>query len=450
MAKQPKVSMVMPCWNKIKYIGHMLESVYNQEWDNIELIMVNDGATDGSREVMEHWKNKMITDKGYEVIIIDQENQGICKAVYNGMLKITGEFFCCVDCDDELDPEYVSEMAGFLCENSDYDWVCCDTLQYKDTVSNRELTTIFKNNQPLDDPLLAFLLNITYRCTFLIMTRTAYLHKCKVIENYVINYNVNQEPGLFIPLAAGNGKLGYVGKPLYYHNLFNRVSHISAVDELMPDYYLYYGPLCYKLIAKLDMPANKKEFLFKAAALGALKDQIELAKKNPQKIKRLDELAREFADIFNSTVPANRIVTKDDVVFHGGRVYLQTAYHYYTNGIKSLGEMLAPLRRAKRIVGVGALGESALKRLPVLLENGIKPDILWDKGANPDSEIMGFTVTQPDYESLRPDDLVVIFTLKMSIAADIMRNTQDVRGKASFFMAEDIEGLYSAYLIQKE
>jgi len=49
---QGKVSMVMPCYNKVNDISEMFDSIIAQEWNNIELILVNDGSTDGTRDII--------------------------------------------------------------------------------------------------------------------------------------------------------------------------------------------------------------------------------------------------------------------------------------------------------------------------------------------------------------------------------------------------------------
>ena len=67
--------MVVPCYNKVEYIGEMLDSVIAQKWDNIEVILVNDGSTDGTREAIAEYEPKLKT-RGYETVIIDQENAG--------------------------------------------------------------------------------------------------------------------------------------------------------------------------------------------------------------------------------------------------------------------------------------------------------------------------------------------------------------------------------------
>jgi glycosyltransferase involved in cell wall biosynthesis len=447
MEKHPKVSMVMPCWNKVKFIGHMLESVYNQTWDNIELIMVNDGATDGSREIIEHWKNKMIEEKGYEVIIIDQENQGICKAVYNGMLKITGEFFCCVDCDDELDPEYVSAMAGFLCENQDYEWVCCDMLQYKDVICDRSVRAVRKMNGPIKNVLLAFLLLQISRCTYLLMTRTAYLRSCRVIEHYVTDYKANQEPGIYLPLAAGGGKLGYIEKPLYCHNLCNRSNHLAAINELLPDFFSDTGILCKEIIAKLDMPRSEKELLFQASKLGDLYPHIELAAGNPLKKEQLHGIVKEFAECVNAIVPVKNAVTESDVILYGCKTYLNAVYYYFTDDIKNLDTMLAPLLEARRVIGVGALGKATLIRLPILLANNVIPDALWDMNAKPESKTMEFTVTKPKYENLSDGDVIVVFSFnKTDVFKRAFEETSDRAAEVNFYGAEELLQLFAASL----
>lgn len=78
------VSMVVPCYNKVNYIGEFFQSVYDQVWDNIELILVNDGSTDGTREIIRQWEPRFVR-RGYSVQIIDQENRGVFGAIKAGL-----------------------------------------------------------------------------------------------------------------------------------------------------------------------------------------------------------------------------------------------------------------------------------------------------------------------------------------------------------------------------
>ena len=124
---QSKVSMIVTCYNKVKYIGEMFDSIISQEWNNIELILVNDGSTDGTRDVITEYESKFYK-RGYDVVIIDQENEGVCAATKAGLSCITGKYVCIVDADDELDPKYISTMAGWLEEHNDTDYCICDAI----------------------------------------------------------------------------------------------------------------------------------------------------------------------------------------------------------------------------------------------------------------------------------------------------------------------------------
>ena len=72
MEKQPLVSMIVPCYNCEKWIGRLIESVISQTYDNIELIVVNDGSTDRSGEIIDFYEQK-VTDRGYKFKSIHQE-----------------------------------------------------------------------------------------------------------------------------------------------------------------------------------------------------------------------------------------------------------------------------------------------------------------------------------------------------------------------------------------
>ena len=69
MARRPKVSILIPVYNVEDYLGKCLDSVISQTMNNIEIICVNDGSTDGSQKILEYYKKK---DK--RIIIVNKEN----------------------------------------------------------------------------------------------------------------------------------------------------------------------------------------------------------------------------------------------------------------------------------------------------------------------------------------------------------------------------------------
>ncbi|MEN6473080.1 MAG: glycosyltransferase [Syntrophaceae bacterium] len=93
----PLVSIVIACHNSAPWIDEAIQSAMNQAYRNIEVIVVDDGSTDDSREIVSK----------YAVKLICKENGGVSSARNLGIQHARGEWICCLDGDDMLKPEYV-------------------------------------------------------------------------------------------------------------------------------------------------------------------------------------------------------------------------------------------------------------------------------------------------------------------------------------------------------
>ena len=100
MNEQPLISVIIPVYNVERYLAQCLDSVINQTYSNLEIICVNDGTRDSSREILEQYAQ---TDK--RVVVIDQENRGLSGARNTGLKHVHGKYIMFVDSDDwiELD-----------------------------------------------------------------------------------------------------------------------------------------------------------------------------------------------------------------------------------------------------------------------------------------------------------------------------------------------------------
>ena len=110
-----KVSVIIPNYNGEKYIYKCINSVLNQTYKNIELIIVDDGSTDGSYSIIEEYDNK------YEnIIAIYQQNLNASIARNKGIEKSSGEYLIFIDSDDILYPDAIKKMVSKIEEdNSD-------------------------------------------------------------------------------------------------------------------------------------------------------------------------------------------------------------------------------------------------------------------------------------------------------------------------------------------
>ena len=101
----PKVSIVIPCYNVEKYLKQCLESVVNQTLKEIEIICVNDGSKDSTLSLIQEFAN---TDD--RIKVISQENGGYGKAMNNGFSNATGEYIGIVESDDFVDPDMFEKL----------------------------------------------------------------------------------------------------------------------------------------------------------------------------------------------------------------------------------------------------------------------------------------------------------------------------------------------------
>lgn len=107
------VSVVIACYNYAKFVGSAIESVLNQHQRPHELIVVNDGSTDDSLEVIKNTLSRLNTT-GVDVQVIDQQNQGVAAARNNGIKVATQDYIVCLDADDMLAPEYIQTLHGMM------------------------------------------------------------------------------------------------------------------------------------------------------------------------------------------------------------------------------------------------------------------------------------------------------------------------------------------------
>lgn len=97
--ENPKVSIIIPNFNYAKYIGEAIESAQNQTHPAYEIIVVDDGSTDNSKEVIEK----------YDVIKIYTSNHGVASAKNIGARQATGDYLIFLDSDDKLASDYIEE-----------------------------------------------------------------------------------------------------------------------------------------------------------------------------------------------------------------------------------------------------------------------------------------------------------------------------------------------------
>lgn len=119
MKNNPLVSILAPCYNGKRYLNRFIESLLSQDYSPLELILINDGSTDNSVEIVNSYQQQL-QDHGIKLIIHSQENAGIGAAINNGLKFINGDYFTWIGIDDYYHPNFFSKLVNFMENNPQY------------------------------------------------------------------------------------------------------------------------------------------------------------------------------------------------------------------------------------------------------------------------------------------------------------------------------------------
>lgn len=121
MSDEKKVSIIVPVYNCEKYVGECLDSLLNQSYDNIEILLINDGSKDDSHNICSEYAKK-----DSRIVYISKENEGVSKTRNIGLQKATGEYILFVDSDDWIENNAVEILVR---EIGDYDVIQFGTVE---------------------------------------------------------------------------------------------------------------------------------------------------------------------------------------------------------------------------------------------------------------------------------------------------------------------------------
>lgn len=114
--KGPKLSVIIAVYNTEKYVGKCLDSLFNQTYSNIELVVINDCSTDDSLKILKKYAKKYAN----MILIDNKENRGLSYSRNVGLENANGEYIGYIDSDDYVDSDYYEKlMKAIIKEESD-------------------------------------------------------------------------------------------------------------------------------------------------------------------------------------------------------------------------------------------------------------------------------------------------------------------------------------------
>ena len=106
------VSIIVPIYNQEKYLEKSLKSILNQTYENLEIILVNDGSTDKSSDIIESYKNK-----DSRIKVVNKLNGGLSSAIIAGLEIISSDYTAFIDPDDYVGEEYIENFVRNIYES---------------------------------------------------------------------------------------------------------------------------------------------------------------------------------------------------------------------------------------------------------------------------------------------------------------------------------------------
>lgn len=215
------VSIILPVYNADQYVAVAIESVLCQTHPKWELIIVNDGSTDNSKNVCESFNDERIT-------VLTQENKGVSSARNIGLKHIRGAYFCFLDADDALTPNSIEIRLSLFQSNPELMFVDgAVEIRNKDLTSVVEVRTLYFSGVPLE-ALLKIDNAVFFGPTWMIRKKTGVTYRFK--EGLT-----HGEDLLFFISIGHLGKYEAVKEPVYIYRQGN-LSAMSDLDGLWEGY----------------------------------------------------------------------------------------------------------------------------------------------------------------------------------------------------------------------
>lgn len=211
---KPLVSIITPCYNSEKWIERYFKSILAQTYKRIELIIINDGSTDKTEEIVLSYKRKFI-NKRYSLIYKYQSNKGLGGAINTGLKLVNGDYFTWCDSDNFYTDDYIKTKVEFFVSNPQYSIVRCDGYIVKDSDITKPITTMaYGNNEKFKEDLFYNALevkNFHFGCA---MVKTSDFDKINPKRDIYASRE-GQNWQLLLPMFY-HYKSGYIDKPMFY------------------------------------------------------------------------------------------------------------------------------------------------------------------------------------------------------------------------------------------
>ena len=291
-----KISVIVPIYNVEKYLEKCINSITNQTYENLEIILVDDGSPDRCGEMCDEYSKR---DK--RIKVIHKENGGLSDARNAGIEAATGDYIAFVDSDDYIREDMYEKLYKAL-KNNNADMSICNFKYVSDDGSDQ-----FDNdNLPIKDEILSgmFILNEQMKKT-----------KCWY---WVVAWNKLYKRELFSGIRYPVGKIHE--DEFIIHRLLLKCQNVACVSDMLYYYVQREGSIIsskynYRRLDEVEALYNRMEFyidnrlsskmlinIFNFSRVSLYKSYLVAPKKNPEFEQCYKRLNKQYRRIFKKLV----------------------------------------------------------------------------------------------------------------------------------------------------
>lgn len=172
-----KVSIIVTVYNAEKYLDKCIKSIINQDYNNIQIILVNDGSTDNSLSICKEYEK---LDK--RVVVISSVNEGLVAARKKGILLSNGEYIGFLDSDDWIDSDMIHNIIDQSYGEDVIAFGMNEEYGYKNVLKNNSLRSGYYSKEILQSKIMSMMLCDGRFYSFGILPNLV----CKLIKKYIL------------------------------------------------------------------------------------------------------------------------------------------------------------------------------------------------------------------------------------------------------------------------
>lgn len=260
MNMKPLISIIIPTYNRADTLPRTIQSILNQTWQNFEMVIVDDGSTDTTSEILNQYTDKRIKVLKHKV------NKGVTAAKNTGLNNISGDWFTVVDSDDELVPDALECVIDVpLNTDQTITKVTCNGI---DSITNEFTGRGLDHDQYIDEKVIISGIS----GDFWGLTRTDLLGTDRFVENMsgvedTLWFKIYEKARIYYlhkaPLIVhtegvdrvSNKKKNLNAQAKFYNELIKDDFYLGKIEMYNPR---YYKKICSTAVVYLACAGNKE------------------------------------------------------------------------------------------------------------------------------------------------------------------------------------------------